>query len=85
MHWMVEALRQETTRATAVQELLKRGRDSVPPLAEALGRREADVRVQAFEVLKRLVAVPLLFDPYATDEIRARQLLTLRHQLGFGR
>ncbi len=84
MHWMVEALRQEATRPAAVQELLKRGRESVPPLAEALGRRETDVRVQAFEVLKRLVAVPLLFDPYATDEVRARQLFVLRQQLGFG-
>jgi lipopolysaccharide export system ATP-binding protein len=55
VRWMVEALRAETTRPAAVQELLKQGRDSVPPLADALGRREADLRVQAFEVLKRIV------------------------------
>ena len=53
-----------------MQELLKRGRESVPPLADALGRREPDLRVQAFEVLKRIVPAPLQFDPFATDDIR---------------
>jgi lipopolysaccharide export system ATP-binding protein len=82
---IVEALRTESTRPAAVQELLKRGRDSVPPLADALGRREADLRVQAFEVLKRIVPAPLQFDPFAADEVRAKQLSTLRQQLGVTR
>jgi lipopolysaccharide export system ATP-binding protein len=85
VRWMVEALRTETTRPAAVQELLKRGRESVPPLADALGRREADLRVQAFEVLKRIVPAPLQFDPFAADEVRAKQLVALRQQLGVGR
>jgi lipopolysaccharide export system ATP-binding protein len=79
---IVEALRAESTRPAAVQELLKRGATSVPPLADALDRREPDLRVQAFEVLKRLVPAHLYFDPYAADEIRARQLAAIRHQLG---
>ena len=82
---MVEALRQEATRPAAVQELLKRGRDSVPPLAEVLGRRESDLRVHAFEVLKRLIPFPLQFDPYAGEDVRAGQLMVLRQQLGFAR
>ena len=82
VHRIVEALRTESTRPAAVQELLKRGRASVPPLAEALDRREPDLRVQAFEVLKRIVPAPLQFDPFATDDVRARQLVTLRQQLG---
>jgi lipopolysaccharide export system ATP-binding protein len=82
VRWMVEALRAESTRPAAVQELLRRGPDSVPPLADALGRREADLRVQAFEVLKRIVPTPLQFDPFATDEVRAKQLIALRQQLG---
>ena len=79
---IVEALRAESTRPAAVQELLKRGRASVPPLADALDRREPDLRVQAFEVLKRLVPAPLNFDPYAADDIRARQVIAIRQQLG---
>ena len=79
---IVEALRTESTRPAAVQELLKRGRASVPPLADALDRREPDLRVQAFEVLKRIVPAPLQFDPFATDDVRARQVITIRQQLG---
>jgi lipopolysaccharide export system ATP-binding protein len=85
VRWMVEALRAETTRPAAMQELLKRGRDSVPPLADALGRREPDLRVQAFEVLKRIVPAPLQFDPFGTDDVRAKQLVTIRQQLGVTR
>ena len=82
----VEALRVEATRSTAVTELLKGGKSSVPPLVEALGRRESDIRVQAFELLKRIIpAPPLHFDPFAADEVRAKQLVTLRQQLGVGR
>jgi lipopolysaccharide export system ATP-binding protein len=82
---IVEALRIEATRPAAVQELLKRGRECVPPLADALGRREADLRVQAFEVLKRIVPAPLQFDPFAADEVRAKQLVTIKQQLGVTR
>jgi lipopolysaccharide export system ATP-binding protein len=85
VRWMVEALRQEATRVAAMQELLRRGRESVPPLTDALGRREADLRVHAFEVLQRLIPSPLQFDPYAADDVRARQLIVLRQQLGFTR
>jgi lipopolysaccharide export system ATP-binding protein len=79
---IVEALRAESTRPAAVQELLKRGPESVWPLTDALDRREPDVRVQAFEVLKRIVPAPLQFDPFAAEDVRARQLLALRQQLG---
>ena len=82
---VVEALGTDATRPGAVTELLKWGQGAVPPLVEALGRREPDLRLQAFEVLKRLVPTPLQFDPFAADDIRARQLLALRQQLGFGR
>jgi lipopolysaccharide export system ATP-binding protein len=82
----VEALRAEATRPAAVTELLKGGRSSVPPLVEALGWREPDLRVQAFELLKRIVpAPPLQFDPFAADDVRARQLVTLQQQLGVAR
>jgi lipopolysaccharide export system ATP-binding protein len=84
---MVEELRADATRPAAIEELLKRRGASVPPLVEALDRREPELRVHAFEVLKRLVPTQLRlqFDPFAADEIRARQLVALRQQLGFGR
>ena len=82
MRRVIEALRSENTRPAAVQELLVRGAASVSPLTDALDRREPDLRVQAFEVLKRLVRGTIQFDPYGTDDIRARQILTLRQQLG---
>jgi lipopolysaccharide export system ATP-binding protein len=79
---IVEALRADSTRPAAVQELLKRGGSSVPTLTDALDRREPDLRVHAYEVLKVLVPAALHFDPYAADDIRARQLIALRQQLG---
>ena len=82
---MVEALRAAETRPAATQELLKRGPDSLGPLVDALGRRESDLRVHSFEVLKRLVRGTMQFDPYAADEVRAKQLATLRQQLGVAR
>src|SRR4051812_44440262 len=72
MRRVIEALRSENTRPAAVQELLVRGAASVSPLTDALDRREPDLRVQAFEVLKRLVRGTILFDPYASDDIRMR-------------
>jgi lipopolysaccharide export system ATP-binding protein len=85
LRW-VEALRAEATRPTAVTELLKGGKASVPPLVDALGRRESELRVHAFELLKRIVpAPPLQFDPFAADDVRAKQLVTLRQQLGVSR
>src|SRR5262249_8506649 len=65
---MIEALGTKETRSQAVPELLKRGKESVPPLVEALGRREVELRAYAFEVLQRLVPSPLHFDPHAADE-----------------
>ncbi len=82
---MVEALRAAETRPAATQELLKRGNESLGPLVDALGRRESDLRIHSFEVLKRLVRGAMQFDPYAPDEIRAKQLATLRQQLGVTR
>ena len=82
---VVEALRVDTSRPAAVQELLRRGRESVRPLTEALGRQEADLRVHAFEVLQRIVPAPLTFDPYAAADLRARQLVAIRQFLGMAR
>lgn len=78
----VEALKSEQTSNAAVPELLKRGPLAVPLLVDALERREAELRVRSLEVLKRLVPSPLAFDPYGTDDTRAKQLTQVRRQLG---
>jgi ABC-type multidrug transport system ATPase subunit len=81
----VEALKSDQNYGTAVTELLKRPTHAVPLLFEALERREADLRMRSFEVLKKLVEGSLSFDPYGTDETRAKQLGVMRRQLGLDR
>ena len=78
----VEALKADNTYSQAIPELLRRGNVAVPPLVEALGRRETELRVRALEVLSRLLAGNIIFDPFATDDVRAKQLGSLRKQLG---
>src|SRR5262249_22972153 len=81
---MIEALGTKETRSQAVPELLKRGKASVPPLVEALGRREVELRAYAFEVLQRLVPSPLPFYPLGADPGRARHHPALPHPLRRG-
>lgn len=78
----VESLKNDATFNQAVQELIKRGNASVPPLVDALGRRETELRVRSLEVLSRLVAGNIQFDPFGTDDSRTKQLASLRKQLG---
>lgn len=82
---VVESLRASESARPAMEELLKRGPAAVQPLVEALERREAELRARSFEVLKRIVAHPLAFDPHGADDLRARQVVTIRQQLGVGR
>jgi lipopolysaccharide export system ATP-binding protein len=82
---MVDALGADSTRPAAVTELLKRGPAVVPPLVDALNRPETEMRVHAFEVLKRLVPAKMQFDPFAAADVRAKQLVSLKQQLGMMR
>jgi lipopolysaccharide export system ATP-binding protein len=77
----IEALGAEQTSQAAMTELLKRGPNIVDLLVEALERREAELRMRAFEVLQRLVTITLTFDPYGTDETRKKHIGTIRRQL----
>ncbi|WP_020472172.1 LPS export ABC transporter ATP-binding protein [Zavarzinella formosa] len=78
----VEALKADSTYSQAIQELLQRGNVAVPPLVDALARRETELRVRSLEVLSRLLAGNILFDPFAGDDVRSKQLSALRKQLG---
>jgi lipopolysaccharide export system ATP-binding protein len=67
----------------AMVELVARGAIAIPPLLEALERREAVLRRRAFEVLK-LVGKnygSLEFDPEAVADVRLRQVAYLRAKL----
>ncbi len=81
MRRFIEGLRHNDTLRSSTEELLRRGKTSVPVLIEALERRELDLRVRACEVLKHIVGA-FDFDPYAADEaLRARQIAILRNRL----
>jgi lipopolysaccharide export system ATP-binding protein len=80
---IVEKLANDHTLKTAMLELVGRGEPSIPPLLEALERREAVLRRRAFEVLKVVAkdSGPLEFDSDAPDEVRLRQVAYLRVKL----
>lgn len=78
----VEALKADNTYPMAVTELVQRGSLAIPPLVEALSRRETEMRVRALEVLTRIVPNTLPFDPFAAEDTRVKQLGHLRKQLG---
>ena len=50
---------------------MQRGEETVPHLLEALERRDVDLRLAAFEVLRRLVGDGADFDPHAPERIAA--------------
>lgn len=81
MRRCVEGLRHNDTLRSSTEELVRRGRASVPVLIEALERRELDLRVRACEVLKHIIG-PFDFDPYTPDEaLRVRKIALLRSQV----
>ncbi len=81
IHRLIERLK-TSDRAAAAAELLQRGDAAVPHLLEALERRDVDLRLAAFEVLRRLVGEGADFDPHAPEAHRRRQLAVLREQCG---
>ncbi len=79
IHRLIERLK-TSDRAAAAAELLQRGEETVPHLLEALERRDVDLRLAAFEVLRRLVGDGADFDPHAPEAHRRRQLAVLRER-----
>jgi len=75
---LVEGLRSDETIRDATKQLLEAGTAAEPFLLRALERRELDIRVRAAELLKHIVGGALPFDPYASEEVRRRQLGLLR-------
>ena len=79
VHRLVERLKTED-HAVAAGELIQRGRMSIPPLLEALERRDVEMRRQAFAVLQLLLGEDADFDPYAPEAQRRQQLAGLRER-----
>jgi hypothetical protein len=75
---LVEGLRSDETIRDATKQLLEAGPAAEPVLLRALERRELDIRVRAAELLKHILGGVLPFDPYASEEVRRRQLGLLR-------
>jgi lipopolysaccharide export system ATP-binding protein len=65
-------------KAVAMDELLKKGSAAIPPLLNALERRDAELRQHAVEVLQALLKHTIPFDAFAPEAARKKQLAALR-------
>jgi lipopolysaccharide export system ATP-binding protein len=65
---------------TAAAELLQHGSVAVSALIDALDWPQAEHRRRAFEVLRLLVKESVIFDPFAPEADRHRQVLALRQR-----
>lgn len=82
MKRMVDHLQASDTARAAAERILASGKEAIPALVDALGRPQVELRIRAYDLLKRIVApTPLIYDPNAADAVRARQLAALRSQL----
>lgn len=81
IHRLIERLK-TSDQASAAAELLQRGDGAIPHLLEALERRDVELRLAAFAVLKRLIGEGAEFDPHAPEAHRRRQLAVLRERCG---
>jgi lipopolysaccharide export system ATP-binding protein len=79
VHRLIERLKTDD-HAAAAAELVQRGPGVVPALLEALERRDVELRRQAYEVLQLLLDCAGLFDPYAPEAQRKRQIAALRER-----
>ncbi|MBY0526457.1 MAG: LPS export ABC transporter ATP-binding protein [Gemmataceae bacterium] len=78
-HRLIEKLKtNQHTQAAA--ELLELGEDAVPELLAALGRRDVELRRQAWAVLRNIVHGGPEFDPFAPEAQRQQQLADLRER-----
>jgi lipopolysaccharide export system ATP-binding protein len=80
IHRLIERLKTDE-HAAAMAELVQRGRAATPALLEALDRRDADIRRQAFVVLQHIVEGSITFDPHGPEALRRQQLANLREQV----
>ena len=79
-HTLIDQLK-TTERAAAAFELLQYGDAAIPVLLGALERRDVELRLVAFELLKQLIGGGADFDPHAPEAHRRRQLTALRERL----
>jgi lipopolysaccharide export system ATP-binding protein len=74
---LIDRLKTDSDGAAA-SELVQRGAAAVPALIEALGRRDVELRRQSFAVLQQIVGGAGVFDPYAPEAERLKQIADLR-------
>jgi lipopolysaccharide export system ATP-binding protein len=79
IHRLVEQLK-SPDGAEAAAQLTKHGTEAVPALLEALGRRDVELRRQAYTVLQMVVPGSAIFDPYAPEAQRNQQIAELRER-----
>lgn len=79
VHRLIERLK-TSEAAGAAAELVQLGQEAVPELLEALGRRDVELRRQAFAVLQQIGGGAVVFDPFAPEAQRKQQLSDLREK-----
>jgi len=75
---LIDDLKDNSNTARAVTEMVRYGLDAVPPLLDALERRDAELRRRAFLVLQHIGGPSVTFDPYAPESQRLQQVAALR-------
>jgi len=74
----IDLLLDRTQMQTACTELTARGRDSIPVLLEALERRELELRHLALRLIEAITGESLRFQADGPDDVRWKQIATLR-------
>jgi lipopolysaccharide export system ATP-binding protein len=80
VHRLIDRLRTDDF-ANAARELVSRGPDVIPPLLEAMERRDVEMRRRAFEIVQYLLGGSVAFDPFAPESQRRQQLAALRERI----
>jgi hypothetical protein len=77
----VDQLLDRHTMPAAIEELTARGHEALPVLADALERRELEIRHVAHRLLEQMLGEKLLYDAAASDELRLRQAAHIRARI----
>ena len=78
VHRLIELLKHPEQSRAAETQLIAAGAAAVPELLSAMERRDMDMRQRAYHVLQQILGAGIQFDAFATEELRSRQIKSLR-------
>jgi len=77
---LIDTLKHPEQGRAAEVELIGLGAVTIPYLLDAMERRDMDMRQRAYRVLQHVAGANIPFDPYSPDELRRRQIASLRER-----